>query len=141
MVEAQHVVCRHCLATNRVPVTRLVDDPVCGRCGKALLDGDTAMLTDATFDLYTGKTELPVVVDFWATWCGPCVSMAPHFARAAAELKGSVVFAKVDTDANPLVSQRFGVRSIPTILRLVNGRETARMSGAISANAIVSFAR
>jgi thioredoxin 2 len=141
MVEAQHVVCRHCLATNRVPAARLVDDPVCGRCSKALLDGETATLTDATFDLYTGKMELPVIVDFWATWCGPCVSMAPHFMRAAAELKGRVVFAKVDTDANPLVSQRFGVRSIPTIVRLVNGRETARMSGAISANAIVSFAR
>jgi len=130
----------HCQATNRVPVTRLTHDPVCGRCGKALLDGRPIELTDANFDAVTQHTDLPVLVDFWAPWCGPCVGMAPQFERASQQLKGRVLFAKVKSDENPLTARRFGIRSIPTLVRLKAGQELARQSGALQAGQIVSFA-
>ena len=135
-----HVVCAQCLATNRVPATRLTNDPVCGRCGKELLTGRPIELTDANFDAVTGRTALPVLVDFWAPWCGPCLAMAPQFERASLQLKGRVLFAKVNSDENPLISRRFGIRSIPTLVRLDAGREVARQAGALQAGQIVSFA-
>ena len=135
-----HIVCAHCLATNRVPAARLANDPVCGRCGKELLSGRPVELTDANFDAVTSRTGLPVLVDFWAPWCGPCVAMAPQFERAALQLKGRVLFAKVNSDENPLTSRRFGIRSIPTLVRLDAGREVARQAGALQAGQIVSFA-
>jgi len=134
-----HIVCAHCLATNRVPAARLANDPVCGRCGKELLSGRPVELTDANFDAVTSRTGLPVLVDFWAPWCGPCVAMAPQFERAALQLKGRVLFAKVNSDENPLISRRFGIRSIPTLVRLDAGREVARQAGALQAGQIVSF--
>jgi thioredoxin 2 len=134
------IACVHCQAVNRVPAVRLVDDPVCGRCGKALLDGGPIELTDANFDAVTTRTELPVLVDFWEPWCGPCVGMAPQFERAAQQLKGKVLFAKVNSDDNPLTARRFAIRSIPTLVRLESGRELARQSGALQAGQIVSFA-
>ena len=134
------VACVHCQATNRVPTSRLADDPVCGRCGQPLLDGRPVELTDANFDAVTTRTELPVLVDFWAPWCGPCVGMAPQFERAAQQLKGRVVFAKVNSDENPRTAGRFGIRSIPTLVRLESGRELARQAGALQAGQIVAFA-
>ncbi len=135
-----HVVCAHCQTTNRVPVTRLANDPVCGRCGKEFLNGRPIELTDANFDAVTGRTDLPVLVDFWAPWCGPCLAMAPQFKSASQQLKGSVLFAKVNSDENPLTSRRFAIRSIPTLVRLDAGREVARQTGALQAGQIVSFA-
>ena len=135
-----HIVCAHCLATNRVPAARLANDPVCGRCGKELLSGRPVELTDANFDAVTSRTGLPVLVDFWAPWCGPCVAMAPQFERAALQLKGRVLFAKVNSDENPLTSRRFAIRSIPTLVRLDAGREVARQAGALQTGQIVSFA-
>lgn len=134
-----HIVCPHCQTTNRVPDERLGQDPVCGRCGKALLDGHPVELTDANFDAVISRTELPVVVDFWATWCGPCLMMAPQFEQAARSLKGRALLAKVDTDANPLVAARFGIRSIPTMVKLQGGRELQRSSGAMQASQIVNW--
>ena len=138
--DSTHVACAHCGATNRVPNLRLSDDPVCGRCGAALLDGHPVTLTDANFDAVTRATGLPVVVDFWAPWCGPCRSMAPHFEQAAARLKGRVLFAKVNSDDNPQTSARFAIRSIPTLLKLQQGREADRVAGAMPAARIEAWA-
>jgi thioredoxin 2 len=135
-----HVVCAHCLATNRVPTARLANDPVCGRCGLELLNGRPVELTDANFDAVTRGTGLPVLVDFWAPWCGPCLAMAPQFERASQQLKGRVLFARVNSDENPQTSRRFAIRSIPTLVRLAAGREVARQAGALQAGQIVSFA-
>ena len=136
-----NVACAHCLATNRVPSARLAEDPVCGRCGKALLDGLPVSLNDANFDRFTQHTELPVLVDFWAPWCGPCVGMAPQFDLAARQLKGRALLVKIDSDANPATASRFGIRSIPTLVRLEGGREKSRQSGALQAAQIVSLMR
>ncbi|MES2098494.1 MAG: thioredoxin TrxC [Pseudomonadota bacterium] len=135
-----HIACAHCQTTNRVPTARLTQDPICGRCGEALLDGRPIELTDSNFDAVTQHTDLPVLVDFWAPWCGPCVGMAPQFERAAQQLKGRVLFAKVNSDENPLTARRFAIRSIPTLVRLKAGRELARQAGALQAGQIVSFA-
>jgi thioredoxin 2 len=133
------IACPHCSATNRVPDTRLTDDPVCGRCGKALLDGHPVELTDANFEIVTNKTELPVVVDFWAPWCGPCRMMAPHFEQAAQQLKGRALFVKLNSDDNPRAASRFAIRSIPTMVMLRGGTEAKRTSGALQTGQIVSW--
>lgn len=133
------IACAHCQATNRVPDARLAEEPVCGRCSQPLLSGHPVELTDASFEAVTARTELPVVVDFWAAWCGPCRMMAPQFAQAARQLKGRVLFTKVDSDANPQVSARFAIRSIPTMVLLQGGRELQRVSGALQAPQITSW--
>ena len=133
------IACSHCGAANRVPDARLADDPVCGRCARALLDGAPVKLTDASFERYVARTELPVVVDVWATWCAPCKMMAPQFDLAARELKGRAVLAKLDSDANPQTAARFAIRSIPTLLMLRGGNEIKRLSGAMQAPQIVAW--
>jgi len=136
-----HVACPQCMATNRVPATRLGEDPVCGRCGQPLLDGQPVELSDANFEQVVGHSDLPVVVDFWAPWCGPCRQMAPQFAQAARTLKGKALLVKVNSDDNPRTSARFGIRSIPTLVKLDHGTEVSRVAGARPAGQIVQFAR
>ncbi|MEO7854602.1 MAG: thioredoxin TrxC [Rubrivivax sp.] len=140
-MNATHVACAHCASTNRVPADRLGDDPVCGRCGQPLLDGRPVELTDANFDKVVAGSDLPVVVDFWAPWCGPCRQMAPQFEQAALSLKGKALFVKLNSDDNPNTSARFGVRSIPTLVKLQRGNEVARVAGARPAGQIVQFAQ
>ncbi|MEK8051828.1 thioredoxin TrxC [Ideonella sp. DXS22W] len=140
-MDTHHLVCPHCGATNRVPAERLADDPGCGRCHQPLLDGQPVTLTDASAGKFLAQSTLPVLVDFWAPWCGPCRQMAPQFEAAARQLKGRVIFAKVDSDQNPQLAAQFGIRSIPTLVKLQGGREVRRQSGALPASQIVALAQ
>ena len=135
-----HLPCPHCGATNRLPAARIDDAPVCGKCGQPLLQGQPVDLDDDSFDAVVAATRLPVLVDFWAAWCGPCQAMAPAFKQAAAQLQGRALLVKVNSDDSPRLSQRFGIRSIPTLLRLQGGVETGRQSGAVPVAAIVALA-
>jgi thioredoxin 2 len=133
-----NLVCPECAATNRLPDARLHMQPVCGRCGTELMEPKPVNLTDSTLPAFVAHTELPVLVDFWADWCGPCKMMAPHFANAAAQLV-DVRFAKIDTEACPQSSQTHAIRSIPTLILFRHGNEVARQSGAMSASELVRW--
>ena len=126
------IVCPSCHATNRVPEARLGDGPVCGTCKAPLTTAEPFTLDDTTFANYIARTELPIVVDFWAAWCGPCKMMAPQFALAAKQLP-NVRFAKVDTEAAQQTASLYNIRSIPTMVVFSGGSEVARQSGAMSA--------
>ena len=139
-MDTHHVVCAHCGAVNRLPVNRLADDPDCGRCHKPLLDGRPVELDDRSFDAFVRQTTLPVLVDFWAPWCGPCRQMAPQFEAAARQLKGRALLVKVNSDDSPTAAARFAIRSIPTLVRLQAGAEVRRQSGALPAAQIVALA-
>ena len=141
MTEPVHVICPRCAATNRLPVQRLVESPRCGRCKSALFDAHPVALDVATFERHAAAGAIPLVVDFWAPWCAPCVSMAPQFEAAARVLEPEVRLAKVDTEAHPQLGARFGVRSIPTLILFRDGREAARQSGATGSAAIVQWVR
>lgn len=140
MSEVVQVACPACLAANRVPKARLGEDPKCGKCGAALLDGAPVELREDQFEAFVQRTELPVLADFWAPWCGPCRSMAPHFERAAAELKDRVRLVKVNTEEAPGLAQRYGIRAIPTLVLFKGGVEAKRMSGALDAGALAKWA-
>ncbi|AZR23720.1 thioredoxin TrxC [Xanthomonas vasicola] len=135
------IACPSCAAMNRIAPTRLRDAPKCGSCHQPLFLGTPVALSTADFDKHAVRSALPLVVDFWAPWCGPCLSMAAQFAAAAAALEPQVRLAKVDTDLHPALGTRFGIRSIPTLLVIQGGQELGRHSGAVSSAQIVSWVR
>lgn len=135
------IACPHCAALNRLPRARLADAPDCGRCHRAIFTGAPVALTSGDFDAHALRSELPLLVDFWAPWCGPCRTMAPQFEAAARSLEPQARLAKVDTEAEPTLGGRYGIRNIPTLVLLHAGREIARQSGAMGTDQIVRWTR
>lgn len=140
MTDSLHIVCPHCQSINRVPAAKLDDQPNCGRCQRPLFTGKPVELTTATFARHVERSDIPLLVDFWAPWCGPCKMMAPQFEQAARLLEPKVRLAKVNTEAEPQLAARFGIRSIPTLALFQGGREIARQAGAMGAQDIVRWA-
>ncbi len=132
----QHIVCPHCHSVNRVPAERIAENPKCGACKAALFDGHPVELGSNDFRTHIESSDLPVVVDFWAPWCGPCRSMAPVFAQVAKELRGRAQLVKVNTEAEPQLAGQHAIRSIPTLVAFRGGREVERMSGALDARSL-----
>lgn len=139
MSDNLHVVCPHCAAVNRVSAARLDQNPNCGQCKQALFAGEPVELNAANFDRHINRSDLPVVVDFWAPWCAPCRMMAPNFHQAAVELEPRLRFAKLNTEAEQQLAGRFNIRSIPTLAIFRNGREIARQSGALDLNSLKNW--
>jgi thioredoxin 2 len=133
MTENLHVVCPHCNATNRVPMAKLTAEPNCGKCQTPLLEPHPDNLGAAAFNAQLAKSDLPLVVDFWAPWCGPCLMMAPAFEKVSREMHGRARFVKVNTEIEQSLAAVYSIRSIPTLAIFSQGREIARQAGAMSA--------
>ncbi|MET0085263.1 MAG: thioredoxin TrxC [Sedimenticola sp.] len=141
MSESMHIVCPHCDGINRVPQDRLDAGPKCGKCSTPLFKGQPLALGEPRFARHLQKGDLPVLVDFWAPWCGPCKAMAPAFEEAARQLEPNLRLVKVNTEENQAIAAQFGIRSIPTLALFRQGREVARVSGAMDAGGLVSWVR
>ena len=139
MSDSVRLTCATCGQGNRVPLARLGDNPKCGSCGDPLVSGKVAELDPATHDKAIRSDDLPLLVDYWAPWCGPCRMMAPEFAKAAQALKGRARLMKLNTEDHPAISQRAGIRGIPALILYHRGREVARLAGARPAADIVGF--
>ena len=140
MTESLHLVCPSCNAVNRLPSTKLAEHPVCGKCRQPLFSGHPVELNSGNLARHLQRNDIPVLVDFWAPWCGPCKTMAPQFAKAAGSLEPRFRLAKVNTEAELELGEQFGIRSIPTLILFRAGREIARLSGAMGAQDIIRWA-
>ena len=141
-IASLHIVCPHCHTTNRVSVADKRHSPDCGQCHRALFQGHPLTLDETNFDKHIGRSHLPVLVDFWAPWCGPCRMMAPAYEQSANLLEPDIRVAKLNTEDAQAIAARFNIRSIPTLALFVGGKEVARQSGAFrSAVDIAQWAR
>lgn len=139
MSDSINVVCPHCLAVNRVPAGKLEAGPKCGKCKSSVLDGVPLDLNTGNYQQYLGRNDLPVVVDFWASWCGPCKMMAPVFSQVAHQMATQVRFAKVSTEQEQGIAGQYGIRSIPTLILFKNGKEISRQAGALDAGSLTQW--
>ena len=139
MPSSKHVVCPHCQTVNRIPADRLDQQPKCGRCKEQLFIGQPIDLSDAEFDKHLRRDDIPIVVDFWAPWCGPCKVMGPHFKAVTAQMEPMARFAKLNTEQAQRTAAQYGIRSIPTVAIFKNGREIARQAGAMDSRALSSW--
>jgi thioredoxin 2 len=141
MSDSLHIVCPHCHAVNRLPAARLEQAPNCGQCHRPLFEAHPVELNQASFARHIERNDIPVLVDFWAPWCGPCKMMAPQFVQAAGLLEPRLRLAKVNTEVEQGLGAQYGIRSIPTLALFRGGREIARQAGAMGAQDIVRWAR
>jgi thioredoxin 2 len=141
MSESLHVACPSCDTLNRMPRSRLGQAGKCGRCGSPLFQGKSLALDARRFAAHAERSDLPLLIDFWAAWCGPCQMMAPVFEQAAVQLEPNVRLGKVDTEAAPDLAARFGIRNIPTLVLIHHGREVGRSAGAMPLSALVGWVR